>query len=500
MALKDKKQKVFGQIAAAKTLTNDLVNLKNQLSGQLSGLINSFPSINNGNDIILFLTDLLKSLVGQQEFIRVIVETLTKYLDKFEKGLKITLKKVLKEVISCGLSPSIPSYLKSPPTTSGIIIRVDKIDFFDMLKTDPNTPIGGLIYDDIPAFPAPLTDSSDFNTFLYGVIQDGISTNPPVTHIWKNSSGVGILSFTFYQNGSGNIPNNSLVVKTTPAYDNKSIVNLNDDYIDSIKIIDAKKVVNQIIDILFGSISVQQNKTRKQLQAEAEINDIIDRLASADANTEINDDFFTFTNAEVARQEEVADNRRNGIIKVKTSTEFDASMPIQYLTEFTDNYNQTSTLVEQRTLLSNTLNNMSDNLANQTPNNQDKQSIKISFAIDMIKNLIKSLANILISPKIIIVFLINFKILYGPTAEYTDAKDFIKKNRALFTALFKMIEKEIVKILMSYAMKEATKLATQVGLAKQYEKIQNRKDQLLSLIGVGKAKLQNAVDSVKNLI
>jgi hypothetical protein len=493
MSLKDKKQKVFGQIAAAKTLTNDLVNLKNQLSGQLTGLINSLPSLDNGDDIILFLTDLLKSLIGQQEFIKVIVETLTKYLDKFETGLKKTLKIVLKNIISCGLSPSIPSYLKSAAGGgSGVIVRLDKIDFLDQLKTDPNSPIGGLIYDDVTP---DLFLSTDFNTFLYAVIQDGISTNPPVSHTWRN-----ILDLTFYQNGSGNIPNNSLVIHVNQAYDSKSIVNLNDDYIDSIKIIDGKKVVNQLIDILFGSISVNLDKTRKQLQTEAEINDIIDRLATAGANTEINDDFFTFTNAEVARQEEVADNRRNGIIKVKTSTEFDASMPIEYLTDFTKSYTSTSNLVTQRTILTDTLNNMSDNLAEQTPNSQDKQSIKINFAIDMIRNLIKSLANILISPKIIIIFLINFKILYGPTAEYTDAKDFIKKNRELFKVLFKMIEKEVVKILMSYAMREATKLATQVGLAKQYEKLQNRKDQVLSLIGLGAAKLQRAVDGVKNLI
>lgn len=495
MSLKDKKQKVFGEIAAAKTLTNDLVALQTQLSGEISGLISSLPSINNGNDIILFLTDLLKSLVGQKEFINVIVETLTKYLDKFEQGLKKTLKTVLKEVISCNLSPSIPSYLKS--TGSGVIVRVDKIDFFDMLKTDPNTPIGGLIYDDITS---PLTNSSDFNTFLYGVIQDGISTSPPVTHEWKNSSGVGILSFTFYQNGSGTIPNNSLVIKTTPAYDVKSIVNLNDDYIDSIKLIDAKKFVNQLIDILFGCISVQQNKTRKQLQTEAEINDIIDRLANANANTEISDDFFNFTNAEVARQEEIADNRRNAIIKVKTSTEFDATMPVEFLTDFTNSYNQTSTLVQQRSLIKNTLNSMSDNLASQTPNSEDKQTIKIGFAIDMIRNLIKSLANILISPKIIIIFLINFKILYGPIAEYTDAKDFIKKNKKLFNVLFKMLEKEIVKLLMSYAMKEATKLAGSVAVEKQKEKILKRKEQIMSLIGLGKDKMKKAVDGVKNLI
>jgi hypothetical protein len=53
---------------------------------------------------------------------------------------------------------------------------------------------------------------------------------------------------------------------------------------------------------------------------------------------------------------------------------------------------------------------------------------------------------------------------------------------------------------MSYAMKEATKLAAQVIASKQYEKVQNRKNQILSLVGVGKEKLQKAVDAVKNLI
>jgi hypothetical protein len=50
MSIKDKKQKVFGQIGAAKTLVNGMPKYN---------LTNSFPSVNNGNDPILFLTDLL---------------------------------------------------------------------------------------------------------------------------------------------------------------------------------------------------------------------------------------------------------------------------------------------------------------------------------------------------------------------------------------------------------------------------------------------------------
>lgn len=475
MSVKDKKQKVFGEIAAAKTLTTGLPKLKNT---------NSFPSVNNGNDIILFLSDLVKSLVGQKEFINIIVETLTKYLDKIEKALKLTVKIFLRGMVSCGVNPSIPDFLK--PLNSGVIISVDKIDFFDQLKTDPNSSIGGLLYNDTTPPSLSLFDSSDFNTFLYAVIQD-----PNVTHTWQ-----GILDIKFVENGTGNIPNNSLIIKVNQAYDNKSINSLNDDYVDSLKILDAQKIVNQIIDLLFGSISIKTNKTKRQLEKEAEINDIIDRLANSDVNDEINDDYFTFTNQEITRQQEIANNRRNGIIKVKTSIEFNASMPIEQLDTLNNEYNQSSTLIEKRASLTNSINNMAENLAEQTPNNQDKQNVKISFVSDMIKALIKSIANILISPKIIIIFLINFKIVYGLDAEYLDAKDFIKKNRNLFKSVFKDITQIIVKILMNYALREVTRLAGDVALVKLYEKTQNRKQQLLSLVGVS----QEALRKIKGLL
>lgn len=477
MSIKDKKQKVFGEIAAAKTLVDGLPNLKK---------INSFPSVNNGNDIILFLSDLVKSLVGQKEFINVIVETLTKYLDKFEKALKQTIKLVLRNLISCGLNPSIPDFLQ--PTSGGIVVKVEKIDFFGQLKIDPNTPIGGLLYNDITPI---LTDSSDFNTFLYGVIQDGSSTSNSITHTWQN-----ILDIKFEEIGTGTNPNNCLVIKINEDYVGKSLNQLNDNYVDSLTVLDANKIVNSIIDILFGSISVKINKTRKQLEKEAEINDIIDRLANADINDEINDDYFTFTNSEVARQQEIANDRKNGIVKVKTSVETNTTMPIEELFSLTENYATTSNLVEKRTVLTDSLNNMADNLASQIPNNQDKQTVKIGFISEVLKSLIKSIANILISPKIIIIFLINFKIIYGVKYEFTNAVDFIKKNRALFKAIFKEITQEIVKLLMSYAMKEITRLAGDAAIVKQTEKIQNRKQQLLSLVGVS----QEALRKIKGLI
>jgi hypothetical protein len=473
MSIKDKKQKVFGQIGAAKTLVNGMPKYN---------LTNSFPSVNNGNDPILFLTDLLKSLIGQSKFYKVIVEVLTKYVDKIEITLKQTIKKVLRSLVSCGINPSIPSFLKSNSTT-GLVIEVDKIDFFDLFKTDPNSLSGRLLYNDIT--PA-LTDSSDFNTFLYGVIQ-----NPNTTFTWKN-----ILDFKFQEIGVSPTPNNSLIIKTNPSFDSSSLNDLNDNFVDSLTILYAKNIVNQIIDILFGTISVNVNKSRKQLEKEAEINDIIDRLSKVDENDEINDDYFTFTNDEIARQQETADNRRNGIIKIKTEVETNASLPFNQLSTFNLDYESSATLVEKRTTLENGINEMGDSVAAQVPKNEDKQTVKIGFAIDIIKNFIKSIANLLISPKVIIIFLINFKIIFGVNANYDGPVDFIKKNRLLFKAIFKDITQVITKLLLSYAMREITKLAAEKALITLIEKTQNRQQQLLSLVGVS----QEALRRIKGLL
>ena len=458
--IKSKKQKVFGEIGAAKTLTGGMPKFR---------LNSSYPSINNSGDSIMFLTDLLKSLIGQQELIDKIVEFLTKYLEKIEIALKVIVKELLKGILSCGVNPSIPSFLKS--TSTGVAIKVDKIDFFDLFKVDPYSLTGPLLYNDITT--PDLTTSNDFNTFLYGVIQDG-----PNTHTWKN-----ILDVKFESSSTGNA-NNSFVFNVNQAYDNKSLLEFNNDFIDSIEILNAKDIVNRIIDIIFGSISFTVKKTRKQLQKEAEVNAIIDKLTNAAVNNELDNFYFEFTNEEIAKQQAIVDDKKKGIIQIKTSTTVDANMPIVYLQNLTATLNTSATITDKANNLNAGLNSMSDNLANQIPNNQDKQTVKVGFLTEIVKSLIKAVSNALLSPKVVVIFLLNYKILYGINASYSGPVDFIKQNKALFVNLFKEVNKLIVKFLMAIAMKEITKLAGDSALVKITDRLENKKQQLLSLIGV----------------
>jgi len=148
MALIDQKSEIFGKIAAARTVAEGLPKLVTNPS---------FPSINNDGDSIAFLVDLLKSLVGIEKLREVIVDTLTYKLDDMEVDIKKSMKASLKTLVNCGVDPSIPNFLKS--SGSGISTEVNKVDFFDMFKTDPISKEGNFIYTDTQV--TPLTNSKD---------------------------------------------------------------------------------------------------------------------------------------------------------------------------------------------------------------------------------------------------------------------------------------------------------------------------------------------------
>lgn len=472
MSILDKKRKVFGSIAAEKTLIESMPQLK---------LSSSIPSINNNGDSITFLTDLIKSLIGYGALVKSVVDILTHSLGDIEVEIKKNLKTQLKGIVSCGVNPSIPAFIKS--TGSGIVINVKKIDFLDQLKVDPRSTSGKLMYNDVTPN---LLDSSDFNTFLYQVIQeDGI------TRTWK-----GILDVTFVSlDPNGINPNNSLIIKANPAYNSKKLDDLNNDYIDSLELFNTESMVNKIVDILYGSITVNLSKTRKQLEAEAKINTVVDKFVTADAGDTIDNSYFTFDNVEMSKIETEADNRKRGIVKIKASTDIDASIAESTLTDFNTAMGTAVTVQTKKDVLTTSLDSMANETAKDSSNQSDNQTIKLNFIQQIIDTLIKSIVGVVLSPKVVTTFLINFKIIYGESAEFTDGVDFIYKNKELMRKIIKQITLEIVQFLVVIAMKKIAELVAESQIKKQKEKYTNRLSQLLSLTGVP----QEAIRTIKGL-
>jgi len=103
-------REIFGKIAAARTVAEGLPKLVTNPS---------FPFINNDGDSVAFLVDLLKSLVGIEQLREVIVDTLTYKLDEMEVSIKTAMKLALKDLVNCGVDPSIPAFFQS--TGSGVL-------------------------------------------------------------------------------------------------------------------------------------------------------------------------------------------------------------------------------------------------------------------------------------------------------------------------------------------------------------------------------------------
>lgn len=471
-AVLEKKKKIFAKIAAAKAM----------IGKKKKKLTKSMDSINNKGNALAFLSDLIKSLIGSAALIDIVVNFLSNHMQEIEDLIKNSLKEELQKLVSCGINPTVPAFLNSP----GIIIELSKIDFLDLFKTDPNSKYGSLMYRDITS---PLTNSTDFNTFLYGVIQDD-----GTQHTWENMlditfNSVGATVGTKYR------PNNSLTIKLNPNFSLTKLPNLNNSFISKGKLIDTEKVINKTIDTIYGSVSSVIQKSLKQLQTEAQINDVIDRIVESNNKETIDDGYFTFNNDEIYKQQEDALWRKKGILKLECCNKVPASIPPQMLLDMNTEL-ASATVYNKSEIVKNNINRMAEQNTVNSDNPEDDTAIKLDFIQKVIDTIIKAIASAIISPKIIFIFLINFKIVYGESEEYADAIDFMKLSRNLFKTIIKKITEKFMKEMMKVVLFYIGQLTGEMAVKRQIEKANDKKSQLLSLTGVP----QEVLRLIKGLI
>ena len=467
----DGKKNVFGQIAAYKTMTQGLPSLK---------LSSSMPSINNSGDIVSFLVDLITQLIGYEEFVNAIINIVLTTLPMLERVVKQALMVELKNIVSCGVNPSLPTWIKS--TGAGIVIPVNKIDLLDILRTNPNSVGGQFIYSDTSI---PLS-STDFNTFLYAVIQ-----NDGTTETWR-----GIFDITFNSIGIGGNPNNTLTIKAHPSYDSKTLTDLNNDFVNSLTLFKTENILNQVMDIIYGTVSSTIGKSLKQLEKEAQIYTVVEKMVNNVNTNQLNDSQFTFTNAETLAHQQTASARKSGLAVITTSASVTTSVPASTLTNFNADFALATSSSQKRSTLGAHLDIMANASVANITNPIDVATGKSNFIKQIILSLVKSFVNVILSPKVIFIFLINYLIVYGPTATYDDPIDFIKKNKRLMNAIIIAISEAIVKVLLGIALKEIGTLVAQAIAKKEQEKGALTLAQLESLIGIPSNLVNNLLQSL----
>lgn len=464
-SIDQKKKKIMGKLSATKKVAEGKYSkYKSRVSDNLESMKNT------KGKIIEFLTDLIAILVGFQMLLTVIVDTFTYYMDKIEVEIKKRLKTELKSIVSCGINPSIPDFIKDGGV--GIAIEVKKIDFMDIFMIDPTSNAGKLIYNDTTP---PLTSSSDFNTYLYGVIQ-----NPGTVYPWPTTNS--ILNIKFIDNNTSGGPNNILVINAHPNYNSKTLNDLNNDFIDTLSLFNTKNLISRILDSIYGSISFSIKTSKKQLINEERINTVIEKIIDAESNDIIDDSYFTFTNDETDGHQVKAELRSKGIRLVNTSEQVNSSVPIDMVSDMNNDLTSAISTVDKKNVLARHLNLMAAQSAVNAIKSVDKPQLQLNFTQQIFNFLTKGVVSSIISPRVIMIFLINLKIVYGQAADYKDGVDFIKKNKNIFKAIIKEIVVMIIKILLAIALKKIARLVADAMLKRRIEKQMFKQFQIAGLL------------------
>ena len=114
----------------------------------------------------------------------------------------------------------------------------------------------------------------------------------------------------------------------------------------------------------------------------------------------------------------------------------------------------------------------------------DDYAVQLDFMGLMFKSLIRAYVNAILGPKIISIFLLNYKIVYGQGAEFIDPVDLLKQNKVLIKNIINVVRDKILTILLQLVLKYITKLLAANQIEALKEKANAQLAILLSLIGV----------------
>ena len=495
MAIKDKKKKVMGKVAALNKLTD---KGNNRVDGIKSKINSKKDAINNKkNKVMEFITSLAMAITSFEDLKKELTDTIANELPYTESVIKNELKKQLKECISCGIDPSVPDWLK----TSGVTLDVDKIDFYGMFKSAPDSLGGKLVYNDV----ASGLNSTDMNTFIYNVIEQNRSAPEQggTTFPWGSSTvNRQLLDVKFTPVlkesalGKSTFTSNQLNFTINPASHNMNLTEFNNKLIDSVSLFGpngSDKVIVKLMQDMLGTLNKMIPRPKAQLIEEEKMRKSLECMINAEA--EVSDSFFTFSNEDLELIEREAINKKKGIRKAECCRQTTISLnPEDLINAQTSIQNsvsnpppgftsETAKIVE----VSRVLDDLSTKATGLSIDPIDLSNLKMDFILTMIKNYAMSIVSFVISPKLLVVFAINHQLIYGQGTSYKNGLDFLEKNKNILKPIFDAIKKIIIKkILIMIIKKLSTKIAIKI-LDDRIEKNKSYTKQLKVLNGITEA-------------
>lgn len=453
MPIFDSKRNLINQISALRSLNGGFPKLK---------LGNSIPSLNNVNNPLSFLIDLVKNLIGFEQIKIEVINFFTYKSDYIERNLKQFLKLLLKKKFSCNSDATIPSFLIDGSGV-GFNIAISQIDFFDLFKVNPNTIEGNLLYGDL---------SQDLNTFLYDVIQGNLGT-------WKS-----LLKVEYLTQGvvDGTMRTNVLNIKIESSWLGQTVNDFINNFVESITLFDVSSLINKVFDTIWGVISSVVQRSSKSIEQETKLEILINKIISL-PDIEIDNSYFKFNKDDLTYFNTRVDERTKGRIILKDCNLAISQINFDDLNVLNTELKAASTKVEIKKIIERNF----DILISQAVNNlaQQNQTLGIlSIFEQLFRGIVRALINLLLSPKIMSLFVIYFNIV-SISNSFKSFDEFLEENQQLIIDMvLDLVLPIIIEFLLELIIKIVTELVIEDQLGRALEMIKNQQLQILSLIGV----------------
>lgn len=482
---------------------------KNEINGKIATLKavlqkRTSKIIKDANDskqgLIETIMDIYEKLGGYNDLIKSMEIILSSKLDDIEETTKSAIKTTLKQIISCGIEPTIGDEL----ILTGTTFDIKKIDPLSVFSIDPESENGSYGYFDNKAG----VNSRDFNVFIYTVIKNSINDPNYQGAIWYKTGNGGtsktpLLDVKFKESDQNK--SNQLIIKINESFRGYPLSYFISEYLDSIKLFNNVNLISSIFDEILRTKIISINKPQIQIEIEKTIAELVEKIINnvEDEYEVIDDSFFAFSNDFYDKLIEETEEIKRNTFRLTNIDNKTVSVDEELLLESLNNLKNDSLLVTDQTkIIIEAVDAITNDLI-QKGNLNPKFSF--SFKFDLFKKIITKLTTTItlytFSPKIILLFSMTTK-MYG-LENSDDVIGFIKENINIYKIIILKIRDIITDMLIDKIKKMISPLIKQLSIDLIKEKFaiyKKQLDNIIKLIKDSKSLVENASEKITDII
>lgn len=425
------------------------------------------------------------------------------FLQELGDAVKTIIMNILTGIFSCSAIPEIPDkYLDS--NGNGFSIPINAMDISGILDTFPLSTLGRNYYDTSNGLVTnanSLYRASDMNAFIWYCVNRGDTSNMPERNKmmwdtrryakrhgtsfensdmndWINSrnSVKKELENSIVPYKKGNTYHPVLQFLPSDSHDcinvafpwqhysktaygnnklfNKTIYSFNKDYLYGIKIFNPKIILTNMIQTIlnFNLSSIVSLKIERSIIDE-KLSEIVKNAIEAD-DMEINDCYYTFSNDDYNRMLNQTLMKRYNAKYCDTEESKSVEYDVDNLLSQLDEINQSATSVEKTTKITKLLNGLT-----VIPGSEGSNSAKLKleyntgFWREMLASIVVPMAKSLLTPQVMLLFMINFQVLGVVNFKNKMSNDEImsflmNKMMAIIISLVKYVKDKLIELII----------------------------------------------------